>query len=59
MARRRPKAGTGKRFSSLVGKLKKRRDVRNPRALAAYLGRKKFGKKRFAKMAAAGRKRRR
>lgn len=31
--------------------------VRNPAALAAYIGRKKYGAKKFAQMSAAGRKR--
>lgn len=55
--RRRPKLGTGKRFKALKGKLKKR-GARNPGALAAYIGRRKYGKKRMAKMAARGRARR-
>lgn len=44
-------------FKKLVGKLKGK--VRNPRAVAAYIGRKKYGKKRFQAMAARGRRRRR
>lgn len=31
--------------------------IRNPKALAASIGRKKYGKARFQKLAAAGRKR--
>ena len=50
------KVGSGARFKALTQKLK-RKGVRNPKALAAYIGRKKFGKKRFQKMAATGRKR--
>ena len=49
---------SGRRFRSLKGKLR-RRGVRKPGALAAYIGRKKYGKSRFQKMAAAGRRRRR
>ncbi len=60
MARRRKarkaKLGSGKRFKSLSRKLAKR-GARNPKALAAYIGRKKYGKKKMAKMSAAGRKR--
>lgn len=57
MARKRkPKLGTGKRFASLVAKLS-RKGIRNPRALAAAIGRRKFGAKRFAKLSAMGRKR--
>ena len=44
------------RFKKLVGKLK-RKGVRSPKGLAAYIGRKKYGKKKFAKMAARGRRR--
>jgi hypothetical protein len=54
---KKPKLGSGKRFSNLKRKLKKK-GVRNPDALAAAIGRKKFGKKRMAKMSAAGRRRR-
>lgn len=44
------------RFSTLKRKLA-RKGVRNPGGLAAKIGRKKYGKRRFAKMAAAGRRR--
>jgi len=53
---RKPKLGTGVRFRRLVNKLR-RRGVKNPKALAAWIGRKKYGKKRFAKLSAKGRKR--
>tara|TARA_R100000458_G_C8250709_1_gene227723 strand:+ start:299 stop:460 length:162 start_codon:yes stop_codon:yes gene_type:complete len=43
------------RFSKLAGKLK-RQGVRKPKALAAAIGRKKYGKAKFQKMAAAGRR---
>jgi hypothetical protein len=43
-------------FKKLSAKLK-RRGVKNPDALAATIGRKKYGKKGMAKKAAAGRKR--
>jgi hypothetical protein len=55
---RKPKLGSGKRFANLKRKLA-RKGVRNPSALAASIGRKKYGKKRFQKLAARGRKRRR
>lgn len=45
-------------FKALRRKLK-RRGARTPGALAAWIGRKKYGKKRFAKMSAAGRRKRR
>ena len=57
MAGRKPKLGSGKRFASLKSKLA-RRGARNPGALAAYIGRKKYGHNRFAKLAAKARKRR-
>lgn len=50
------KLGSGKRFASLKAKLSGK-GIRNPGALAASIGRKKFGTKRFAKLSAAGRKR--
>lgn len=58
MARaKRPPLGTGQRFRALKASLA-RRGARNPAALAAFIGRKKYGKRRFQKLAAAGRKRR-
>ena len=51
-----PKLGSGARFASLVEKLTARGGVRNPRAVAAAIGRKKYGAVKMAKMAAAGRK---
>jgi hypothetical protein len=56
MAARKPKLGSGKRFASLKRKLS-RKGVKSPGALAAYIGRKKFGKKKFAKLSAKGRRR--
>jgi hypothetical protein len=56
MARRKPKLGTGKRFSNLKRSLA-RKGARNPGALAAFIGRKKFGKKTFGKLGARGRRR--
>jgi len=34
------------------------RGAKNPAALAAYIGRKKYGSERFARLSVAGRKRR-
>ncbi|KKL51092.1 hypothetical protein LCGC14_2298950 [marine sediment metagenome] len=51
-----PKLGTGKRFAALKKNLAKK-GARNPGGLAAFIGRKKFGKKRFAALGAAGRRR--
>lgn len=47
---RKAKLGSGKRFKALV------KSGKSP-ALAAWIGRKKFGKARYQKMAAAGRRR--
>jgi len=52
------KLGSGKRFAALKSKLSKRKGVTNPGALAAAIGRKKYGAAKMAKMSAAGRKRR-
>ena len=51
-----PKLGSGKRFAQLKSKLSKKSGVYNPGALAASIGRKKYGAKKFAKLSAAGRK---
>lgn len=50
-----PKLGTGKRFANLTKKLTSK-GAKNPKALAAYIGRKKFGKKKFQKLAVKGKK---
>lgn len=44
------KLGSGKRFASLVKKVKSK-------PLAAWIGRKKYGKKKFQALAAAGKRR--
>lgn len=49
------KLGSGARFKALKKKLAGK-GASNPGALAAYIGRKKFGKSRFQKLAAGGRK---
>ncbi len=51
-----PKLGSGKRFSNLTKSLKKK-GATNPGALTAWIGRKKFGSKKMAKLSAKGRKR--
>lgn len=56
MARRKPKLGSGKRFAALTRRLA-RQGARNPKALAAHIGRRKYGAKKMARMAAAGRRR--
>lgn len=47
--------GGGGRFAALKGELAHRPGVKNPGALAAYIGRKKLGKERFQSLAAKGR----
>lgn len=58
LGEKKSKPGSGKRFNTLVKSLKKRDDVEDPEALAASIGREKYGTKKFAKMALAARKRR-
>lgn len=50
------KLGSGKRFAALKKKLA-RKGASNPGALAAVIGRKKYGKSKFQKLSAKGRKR--
>lgn len=52
-----PKLGSGERFQMLKSALSKKPGISNPGALAASIGRKKLGKAKFQKLAAAGRKR--
>jgi hypothetical protein len=47
--------GSGQRFKNLQGELG-RRGARNPGALAAFIGREKYGNKGFARLGAAGRR---
>lgn len=49
------KLGSGARFKALEGKLSKK-GIRDPAALAASIGRKKYGASKMADMAAKGRK---
>lgn len=48
--------GSGQRFRALKRKLSAR-GAKNPGALDAYIGRKKYGAKKMARMAARGKKR--
>lgn len=52
-----PKLGSGERFKELEGKLSHRKGVTNPGALAAFIGRKKYGAKKMAQLSAKGRER--
>ena len=52
---KKPKLGNGARFKTLSKSLGKR-GISDPKALAASIGRKKYGAKTFAKMAEKGKK---
>ena len=54
--KKKPKLGSGARYKKLTKSLKKG-GARNPKALAAWIGRKKYGKKKFQKLAAKGKRR--
>lgn len=47
--------GRVSRFDRLTRQLAQRGDVRDPRALAAWIGRRKYGKKKFFEMGLRGR----
>jgi hypothetical protein len=52
-----PKLGSGKRFQELakeLGSKKGKSKVKDPKALAAFIGRNKFGKVAFAKLGVKG-----
>lgn len=55
MAKKTMRLGGGGRFAKLEKSLQGK--VRDPKAVAASIGRKKYGAKKMAKMAASGRKR--
>ena len=50
------KLGSGARFKKLTNELSTKGGVKHPKALAAWIGRKKYGKAHFQAMAAAGKK---
>src|SRR5213593_1677861 len=51
-----PKLGSGGRFAALKSKFAARPGVTNPGGLAAYIGRKRYGAKKFAQLGAVERK---
>jgi len=53
--KKKPKLGSGKRFNAIEQKAAAA-GAENPAAVAASVGIKKYGKKKMAKMAAAGKK---
>ena len=56
--KKKPPLGTGERFRNLVEELKAK-GARDPKALAAWIGRKNLGKGKMQALAAAGRRKRR
>lgn len=50
------KLGTGARFNKLTKALENRKGVTKPKGLAAYIGREKYGKEKFQKLAENGKK---
>jgi len=54
--KRKPKLGSGKRFAPVAANARKS-GAKNPKAVAAAVGIKKYGKKKMAALAAAGRRR--
>jgi hypothetical protein len=52
----RPALGSGGRFKALSSQLASEPGVKNPDALAAYIGRKKYGRKKFGALSAGGKK---
>jgi hypothetical protein len=56
MAGKSMKLGGGGRFAKLKGQLAEKKGVDNPGALAAYIGRQKYGASKMASMANKGRK---
>jgi len=55
VSRAKPKLGSGARFKALKAKLAAK-GIRDPGALAAHIGRRKYGKKKFTALAAKARK---
>lgn len=51
-----PKLGSGKRFAALKNKLAHEKGIKNPGAVAASIGREKYGNKKMAAMAKKGKK---
>lgn len=51
------KLGSGKRFAALEKSIDKNSKVDNPEAVAASIGRKKYGQKKMTRMATAAKRR--
>ena len=54
-SKKKPKLGTGERFAKLKSSLAKK-GAENPGALAAYIGREKYGKQKFQELSSTGKK---
>lgn len=52
-----PPLGSGKRFASLEKKIASKGNVEDPAAVAAAIGRNKYGDTKMQKLATAGKKR--
>lgn len=50
------KLGSGARFKSLKNKLAKQPGIKNPGAVAASIGREKYGNKKMAELSKKGKK---
>lgn len=57
MRGRAPKLGSGKRFAKLESSIASKGNVSDPAALAASIGRKKYGAKKMASLASKGKAR--
>ena len=53
---KKPKLGSGERFAKLSNQLAHQPGVTDPKALAAAIGRKKYGNEKMQKMAEKGKK---
>ena len=53
---KKPKLGSGERFAKLKNSIAKKGNVSDPAAVAAAIGRKKYGANKMASMAAKGKK---
>ena len=52
-----PKLGSGRRFANLTKSIAKNSDIENPAAVAASIGRKKYGEKKMAALSSSAKKR--
>ena len=57
MAHKSMKPGGGGRFAKLKGELAHKKGISDPGAVAAAIGRKKYGSKKMGKFSSEGRKR--